>query len=157
MDSVECYFQVALSHLQRQDQMNRDLESKAARSITGATALMGLATAIPRILPRSEGASTVDVSLALTVILVVSFIVTLICSLWTLWPLKWRNDPNLMEFKKHVPGQDEVILKWAGNQLSNAVTYNDGILRTKGRLIRVAMSLLGFMLITLALLAGLNA
>ena len=152
MRSTECYFQVALSRLQRQDEMNRDLESKAGRSIAGATAIMGAAT-LPRLVaPASVASSIGEVAVALTVIMAVAFLGTLSSSLMVLWPREWRNDPDLMIFKTYVPGQDSRIVKWAGNQLSNAVVANENILTVKGRQLAVSMGSLFLMLLTFLLL-----
>ena len=42
-------FQVALARLQRQDHINRDLETKAARSLSGAVAILGAAYVVLRL------------------------------------------------------------------------------------------------------------
>ena len=49
MTKRECYFQVALARLQRQDHINRDLETKAARSLSGAVAILGAAYVVLRL------------------------------------------------------------------------------------------------------------
>ena len=120
------------------------------------------AAALPRfVTPASVASSFDEIAVALTVIIAVAFLCTLSSSLMVLWPREWRNDPDLMIFKSYVPGQDSRIVKWAGNQLSNAVVANENILTVEGRQLAVSIGslfviLLTFLLLVFLLIEGSN-
>ena len=96
---------------------------------------------------------TVQVTIALGGV----FLISLGFSLATLWPRKWRNDPELGKFAGHLANyNDTQMVKWAGNQLRNAVAVNRGILKAKSAFLIVSILGLSVMAALLLVLAGLN-
>ena len=153
MDKAELYYQVAHSHLQEQDQRNRDFDMKAIGVIGVSATLAGIAAIV---LKDFSGAST-DLStlpIALTIFVGITFLAAFCFGLNTVRPGKWRRDPNLNDFASHLPDYaDDVLIEWAGDQFRNAVEKNDAALKMKATSVLCAIIALFFLAAALIALA----
>ena len=151
MNKTECYFQFALARLQRQDHINRDLETKAARSLSGAVAILGaayVALRFPAGLPHPLASPAVPLLGGL-------FVLAAACSLLVLLPRKWHDGPSLQVFADSLPQfEDAVLVEWAGDQCTQSVYRNNRILLFKSWALRAAIGLLLVMALLVFLLAS---
>lgn len=154
MEKEELYYQLAHTKLVKQDADNRDLEGKAARSIAFAAAVLGAAAAL-NILPDELGLPGqwychVAVGLSFASPIVIS-----VCSLFTLWPRKWRDDPLLDRVENYITNpkyKGTVLVRWAGKQFTNAVQENGRILKQKAWAVTTAHVALVVLILVLVLL-----
>ena len=150
MRKWELYYQVAHAQLMEQERRLRALRGKATSFIGITTTLVGITGLV---LSGFPGASVLPLSIPFIVLMIASaiaFLGALGCGLWVLWPRTWRSDPNLRVFSGHLPEyEDDVLVEWAGDQLSNAVEANEVILNDLVRVDRAGIIALTFMALLL--------
>ena len=128
------YYQVAQSQLLDQYQRNRDLDIKLVAAIATAATLGGITAVVLKDFTGSDSTSFTPFTIIPVIIITVGLVVTNLSAIFGLLPRAWRGDPDLCKFSSYLHDYDDVtIAEWAGDQLRNAVRYNETVLFDKSK------------------------
>ena len=156
MNKVELYYHYALSRLEEQEERFRDLERKAAVLLTLASILIAAGAISIKDFSVGSRVALSDATLFSAAVLGVLFLLTLFYILESLWPRSWQRDPGLPDVGKHVRDEDvrdEIMTRWAGDQIRNAAAVNEDTLLKKAKSVRWAMIVLFLMYPALGVVA----
>ena len=166
MTSQQLYYDVAKSHIQSQDAVHRDLETKALRLTTASLAIVGLLVA----LVSSSGLRIEEWWTKLPAVTIVICVgASAILTFRTLWTRDFHLNPRLDEFASFLSDEeykgkgDEYWLGWVGKALRLAHEHNDKIVEEKWLLVKwnqvatLALLFPSFVLVALALTAPISS
>ena len=154
MQKTELYYQVALSQMEEQEQRNQAIDLKMSGLITLSVTLVGVAAIVLKDFSQNQSIANWSTNpVALVGLALFLFVMT--CGAWVLSPRSgWRRDPDLKRFREHLPDYgDEVFVKWAGDQLGNAVEANEPKLNNKFKWLGYAIWALAVQVVCLIVLA----
>jgi hypothetical protein len=147
MDRDSLYYTEAVRQTREQEETRKHFD-------TMATNVLGFSAVILSAILLKQSAFT-QMQKYVFIAVLLAFTGVAICTLITLWLRKWEFSPPLGELFKHMESleyEDEALVLWAGQCLSDSITSNNKYLQRKAHSLRNAYVFLSLEVISVGML-----